>query len=361
MKKFLVFFVVLFGVACSAMALPQGYANWPYNSQANNVPEDPMFFVGDGFMDIILFFDTGVSVKEPQKYATWAEFLSKYEDQIGSVLVLGSADTKRADGKPKKNIKLSMDRAQWVVDNMLPTNIAKECRFDGVESGKCTVFAMGDANDSAKSDGSRNANANERAARIYVILRQAACQQNDINKAKEMKNVLNSVKDLPKYKDSKPKVEKALEIISQLESLCGSAGKKLDPAQSEKNTSLWRELAAIMLDLAQSIPEVQTVNNSWGITNITVIDADISRYYSKLTQLRDSLKVSAWRDAEGKFNTARLASDSIAGVVLGTVGGIVTSKLVKKNQLKRGFEDLSCNVGGQKVADYGDTFRVGLQ
>lgn len=361
MKKFLVFFVFLFGLACSAMAGYQANTSWPYNSQANNVSSDPLFFVGDGFMDIILLFENDVSVKDPNKYADWAKFLSDYEDNIGSVLVMGSADTKRADGKPNKNIKLSMERAEWVVEHMLPTNIAKECHYDGIETGKCTVFAMGDANDYAKSDGARNANANERAARIYVILRQPTCQQADIDKAKDMRKVLETVKSSSKYQAYKEKIENALSIIAELDTLCDKAGKRLDASESQKNTRLWRELASIMLELGKSITEIQLINNQLNISQTTVSNTEINAYYSRLNKIRDSLKVSAWRDAEGKFNTARLASDSIAGVVLGTVGGIVTSKLVKKNQLKKGFEDLSCNVGGQKVADYGDTFRVGLQ
>ena len=72
-------------------------------------------------------------------------------------------------------------------------------------------------------------------------------------------------------------------------------------------------------------------------------------------------KVSAWKNAEGEFNTARLASDSIAGVVLGTAGGLITSHLVKKGQVKQGFEDISCTVGGQRVADWGDEFTVGIR
>lgn len=68
-----------------------------------------------------------------------------------------------------------------------------------------------------------------------------------------------------------------------------------------------------------------------------------------------------WKNDDGEFNTARLVSDSIAGVVLGTTGGIITSKIIKKNQLKRGFEDLKCTIGGQDVANYGDEFNVGLK
>lgn len=67
---------------------------------------------------------------------------------------------------------------------------------------------------------------------------------------------------------------------------------------------------------------------------------------------------TVWRDTEGKFNATRLASDATAGVVLGTVGGIVSGKVIKKKQLEKGFDVLHCTVGGQKMADYGDTFQV---
>ena len=72
------------------------------------------------------------------------------------------------------------------------------------------------------------------------------------------------------------------------------------------------------------------------------------------------LEVSKWKDAEGNFNTARLASDLTAGVVLGTAGALITSSVVKKNQVENGFEDISCTIGGQTVADWGDEFTVGV-
>ena len=135
--------------------------------------------------------------------------------------------------------------------------------------------------------------------------------------------------------------------------ICNETDKILGKKDTDK-------LFALLSDLQPLISIVNTQYNI-GLEQTTVVNAEISRYYSRLAEIRAGLKINEWRDAEGKFNTARLASDSIAGVVLGTVGGIVTSKLVKKNQLKKGFEDLDCNIGGQKVADYGDTFRVGLQ
>ena len=82
------------------------------------------------------------------------------------------------------------------------------------------------------------------------------------------------------------------------------------------------------------------------------IDVDLIKYFSKS---------SVWKKDDGSFNTARLASDSIAGVVLGTTGGIITSNVIKKNQIKKGFEDLKCTIGGQSVAAYGDEFSVGVK
>lgn len=89
--------------------------------------------------------------------------------------------------------------------------------------------------------------------------------------------------------------------------------------------------------------------------------AKIENVHSKLKKTQDGFKVSAWKNEDGNFNTARLASDSIAGVVVGTAGGLLTSKIVKKNQVEDGFEDIQCTIGGQTVAGWGDEFSVGNQ
>ena len=89
--------------------------------------------------------------------------------------------------------------------------------------------------------------------------------------------------------------------------------------------------------------------------------ATITSVYKKLNAMSDDFKVSVWKNADGNFNTARLASDSIAAVVLGTTGALVTSNIVKKNQVSGGFEDINCQVGGQTVAGWGDQFSVGIQ
>lgn len=89
----------------------------------------------------------------------------------------------------------------------------------------------------------------------------------------------------------------------------------------------------------------------------------VANALTKIKRFTDAAdaNLSVWRDEEGKFNTTRLAADATAGVVLGTVGGIVTGKVIKKKQLEKGFEVLHCEIGGQKMADYGDTFRIEFQ
>ena len=87
-------------------------------------------------------------------------------------------------------------------------------------------------------------------------------------------------------------------------------------------------------------------------------EESISTLAGRLAKVEGQFGLSKWRTAEGKFNTARLASDLTAGVVLGTTGALVTSSVVKKKQVKDGFESLECTVGGQHVGDWGDVFRI---
>lgn len=87
-------------------------------------------------------------------------------------------------------------------------------------------------------------------------------------------------------------------------------------------------------------------------------------YFSPFDKLKSfmnqnfSEKASAWKNYDDTFNTKRLVSDSAASVVLGTIGGVVTSNIVKKNQVQQGFEQLKCVIGGQPVATWGDEFTV---
>ena len=94
---------------------------------------------------------------------------------------------------------------------------------------------------------------------------------------------------------------------------------------------------------------------------LTQAKSAISQSVSTLSHIASEIDISKWRTADGTFNTARLTSDSIAGVVLGTTGGLITSHIVKKNQISSGFEDIKCTIAGQSVATFGDEFNVGIK
>jgi hypothetical protein len=87
----------------------------------------------------------------------------------------------------------------------------------------------------------------------------------------------------------------------------------------------------------------------------------ISEAHNNLKTIQASLKTSVWKDEEGKFNTTRLTYDAAAGVVLGTIGGVVTSNTIQKKQVENGFEDIKCSINGHIVADWGDEFSVSFQ
>ena len=124
--------------------------------------------------------------------------------------------------------------------------------------------------------------------------------------------------------------------------------------------SLYDELKALVdekcVGSSEQPPQVDD-----GADRLRVSIRIIRDAHSNLSGMAEGFKVSVWKDDEGKFNTSRLVSDSVAGVVLGTAGGLITSNVVKKNQVENGFEDLKCTIGGQVVADWGDQFRVGIQ
>ncbi len=105
--------------------------------------------------------------------------------------------------------------------------------------------------------------------------------------------------------------------------------------------------------------EIKNGKCEWTAKYVAGLESDLDSKFNSLTATIGGFEKNVWRDENGEFNTARLASDSIAGVVLGTVGGIVTANLVKKAQVKQGFEDIGCYIGGQSVAGYGDEFNVG--
>lgn len=148
--------------------------------------------------------------------------------------------------------------------------------------------------------------------------------------------------------DWKIKYADNTEISNQISALISYCG----------NTPVKVQFDDLFASLQALIGEADTAQLSanQGTSRTNILNA-----ISKLDKLSSGFKTSVWKDEEGKFNTSRLLSDSVAGVVLGTAGGLITSSVVKKNQVENGFEDIQCTVGGQVVAGWGDQFQVGIQ
>ncbi len=352
MKKLLVFFMVLFGISLGAMAADR----WPQNLQLDSVPNRcGTNWAGNGFREFAVFFDTDVNTSSCN-FSEWTNFFAEHEKDIGAIMVYGSADRQRKDGKPDKNIILSRERAEWVINNIVPASFRSYCKFGELQSEECQVHALGESDDYAHSNdsGARNSNQSARAVHIYVIWRQAQCPTNFVEKLGAYEKELNNA--LGKYPNSKKKIQDALDGVKKAKEICKPNQKMM--ATDVEN--LLDEVYRMLLDVGDIVVSIQVMNTEIGI-DVSYQENAIDLQYSKLDSLRRQLGLNVWRDENGNFNTARLVSDSIAGVVLGTVGGIVTSKLVKKNQLKKGFEDLYCAIGGQTVAEYGDDFTVGMR
>lgn len=331
MKKFLIFFMVMFGMACSAMA---GSYLVSGSSTCGMVPESG----ASGDIAYAVYFDTGEDVPSEgcKQYFDQIrqELAALNSEDIAQFVLVASADQQ---GDPNyDNVALSGRRYDYVIQNILPSDVevVKEGWIAGSASNK-------------KFDPKYTDNWTYRSVYIYPVWRLQECTANLVAEIKKNTKVLSDAS--AKYPDSKD-LKELLDNYTAASKICDVAGKKLTATESEELNMLLVRVGVM----------IETVNAQYNL-GITSYTSDIDVAYSRLSEIRDSLKLNVWRDAEGKFNTARLVSDSVAGVVLGTAGGLITSHLVKKNQLKKGFEDLNCSVGGQKVAGYGDDFRIGLQ
>lgn len=138
-------------------------------------------------------------------------------------------------------------------------------------------------------------------------------------------------------------------LISKIIELC--EGENLD----EENFEKWMAELRTLIDRYNAKTETErTLKYKESTTTITTITKNLDGAIA-------GFGTTVWKDKDGEFNTSRLISDSVAGVVLGTAGGLITSSVVKKSQVKSGFEDINCTVGGQVVAGWGDEFNVGIR
>ena len=182
------------------------------------------------------------------------------------------------------------------------------------------------------------------------------CQLSPAQSASET-YVCDSVllKRLATWKTQCAQKSEILNLMAELESYCN--GKPTENVFLRLYDELKESVGKICVDELA----VEDDNEKDVVTIIVDVKSRIKTASKTLNEIRAGFDVSVWKDEEGKFNTARLVSDSVAGVVLGTAGGLITSNVVKKNQVENGFEDIQCTVGGQVVANWGDEFRVGIQ
>jgi hypothetical protein len=81
--------------------------------------------------------------------------------------------------------------------------------------------------------------------------------------------------------------------------------------------------------------------------------------WKEISALNRKFTADGWKDKNGNFNWARLGVDVAAGTVVGAGAGILTHSLVKKSQLKKGYESIQCVYGGgNATAAYDEMFIV---
>ncbi len=357
MKKLLVFFMVLFGISLGAMAVPKEYKSGDFvcavvDREMDKSEKGKVYLNLEGQnAKIQLYFDIGGNKNEDLKksiglhdgcdavYDEIYKQISGLSGDVQELVFIGSAD-----GLGEKtgfdNDDLARRRVNYAAD-----------KLGKVFSWK--KFITSDAD--AKVYSPTVENQEYRTVHVYVIWRQAQCPEKFVGNLGNYKKELTAAIASGKYSGDKDKLQNALDGVKKAETIC-SSGKTLVASQVEELLDVY----GLLIIAGDVVASVNVLNTNVGI-NVSYYESSIESQYSKLISLLNKAGLSVWRNEEGKFNTARLISDSVAGVVLGTVGGIVTSKLVKKNQLKKGFEDLSCAIGGQTVAGYGDDFTVGLR
>ena len=282
---------------------------------------------GNPYSYATVYFDTDknvVSQKCSTKVNEAVAALKNKMNDVEQLVFVGSADEQ---GNVNYNKGLSKLRVE---------NISK--MFDCNDS-RCAKFVTGDVNANQYSDKSTTNKLGYRTVDIFVIWKLPVCTDYQKNRIAEINTAIND------YNGSEKQQVKS--ILAELQKYCANGANKLTTSESEAYTNKWAELNRIILKIKLSNPSFP----------IDMIDTT----YNALILAQQGFGISKWRTAEGEFNKSRLVSDSVAGVVLGTAGGLITSNLVKKSQIKSGFEDIQCTIGGQRVASWHDEFTVGVQ
>ena len=341
-KIFAVFFAGMFFVAGAGAAVDA-------RTKCYSADNPGLFYTYDTDVnpaitaDYAIFFDNDKSdipdVCETEVKTNVINKLKADAKDIETVLLIGSADS---TGNSQHNAELAQKRVN-TVNKLLQDAKVPVCEYEYDDWGdpkkmvkRCAHISVGESLYSAAGVDNTSQYFG-RAVLMFVIYKGDICDEATI---KALDVLSAKVTDT----DVKPNLDAAKEI-------CNSDKKDKMLLRSQRQKIMDAISAAI-----QKYPEM--------VEKIDLSKDEKARLLMvSLVHVRNDAIAnrSVWTTDKGTFNYARLASDSIAGVVLGTAGGIITSNVVKKNQIKTGFEDVMCTVGGQNVANWGDEFRVGVK
>ncbi len=333
--------------------------------------ECTMGISGDDYHLWITDFETSkADIPDACKAEIKKQLVNRNLDSLVSVDLIGFASN---SGVAARNSTLSDDRARAVWAVLLETLAFDTFKAYSISAGEsnANVKVPDDPNDNGASHRAVwvrffYPETNDKYAEIISL--KEACKSVKDGDAETKANGLFTAyishlrKELASSEFEQSEIDAVAAIAAEhctigLKNFCDAvADAKWD--DTEKKCKCNQEGYVALYDEKKCISQQTLADTSVSRATIDKISKRIDAIKS---QNSDSFKVTVWRDAQGKFNTSRLISDSVAGVVLGTTGALVTSKLVKKSQIKNGFDDIQCTVGGQKVADWGDEFRVGIQ
>lgn len=278
-------------------------------------------------------FDTG-KYEDVNNRCTgsWGDLFNKIKEkkvagQIEDVLLFASTDKIGSDAT---NLTLSKNRLDFV---------KKKLEEIGITNPQ-TMFYLGEG---AWAD--NEADYKKRA--VYIFFTSTTNGGQSVNICNEtVRGALTGL--LGKLDGYKADVSAAKQKVRELINFCG--GGKTNAGQNDVD-DFENKLKALLGALPSDLGELEYFKSELEGLNLQLKVARVQAIYAGL-----STGGSVWKNTEGKFNSYRLMADSTGAVVLGTAGALLSSHLIKKAQVKEGFEDLQCTIGGQLVANWGDEF-----
>lgn len=267
-------------------------------------------------------------------------------ENFESVLLLGSADNTANEATDANYAKRREETIRKFLTDSAPNGLGYDipvCDSTNSDRTPCANLSMGHT--IQKTLNVTESTPKTRGVYVFILYKRTTCNESITQAFTGLEQQLTErlSQDLT---STDPNVTALREALESAKQICNEDkhGQYILPTDQDKITAVW--LAA------SKIPGMK-INGNIAIESLA---QSIKNTFTGL-----GLSKSVWKDKQGDFNYSRLISDSIAGVVLGTAGGLITSHIVKKNQISSGFENIMCTIGGQSVASYGDEFSVGIQ